>query len=190
MSGFRQAQMVEAEAMVRLRPWLREYAENGQYVVTSKGTLAPFIQEIIGDMAFNRRGDERLYSVELKAERKWTGNLFLETWSNKNLECRSSHAERGSNYGWLFKLRADLLFYYFLDTDRLYIFDFFRLKQWAFGRSGAAGRIYDFPEKGQGRYQQLNDTHGRIVPLDVLHREVGWKLVYPQQLALFPGEAA
>lgn len=183
MNAFAKGRLVEASAMEVLKPWLQEHASNGQLVVTDKGTLAPLLQSIAGDMAYNRQEDGRLYTVELKAEaeQRASGNLFLETWSNKNLECRDSHAERGSNPGWMVKQRADLLFYYFIDTDNLYILNFFNLKRWAFGCGCTKGRIYDFPEVAQSKYTQLNDTFGRLVPLHVLSREVGFKLFHPRR---------
>ena len=54
-----------------------------------------------------------------------------------------------------------------------------RLQHWAFGIDGRPGRIYDFPERPQRRYAQLNDAWGRIVPVDVLAREVGIKPAAP-----------
>ncbi len=80
-----------------------------------------------------------MWAVEIKIEQAWTGNLFLETWSKRNLEDKASHAELGSAPGWLLKTRADLLLYYFLDTDDLVTLPVFRLKQWAFG-SGEEGQ--------------------------------------------------
>ncbi len=111
-------------------------------------------------------------SLEIKVERHWTGNLFLETWSNLNLADRDSHYERGSTPGWLVTSRADLLLTYFLDTDDLVAVPLLRLKRWAFG-SGPQGGVYAWPEKPQGRYGQMNDTWRRSVPVEHLEREVG-----------------
>jgi hypothetical protein len=92
--------------------------------------------------------------------------------SNRNLEDKASHAKLGSALGWLLKTRADLLLYYFLDTDDLVTLPVFRLKQWAFG-SGDEGGIYRRPEKRQGRCAQSKDSWGRCVPVDLLEAEVG-----------------
>ena len=35
------------------------------------------------------------------------------------------------------------------------------------------GRIYDFPEKRQGVFDQKNDTWGRVIPLSAISDEVG-----------------
>jgi hypothetical protein len=182
MNGFAAACKVEAQAMSLLLPYLEERADDGRLVICNKGPLAKFLQETAGDVIINL--NERIYSVEIKAEEKHTGNFFLETWSNKNLNDRNSHAERGSNPGWLSKLRSDLLMYYFLDKDILYIVDMFSLQQWAFGGGGSPASIYKFNEVPQGKYSQANDTWGRIVPIRTIYEEVGLKWCYLRQLEL------
>jgi hypothetical protein len=193
--SFHTCTIIELKAFERLRPLLHETSD-GKFVVTSKGRLAPLLQGTIGDVLYNDRSG-RMWSVEIKAEKKnkW-GNFFLETWSNRNLEDADSHALRGSNVGWLAKLRADLLFYYFIECDSLYVINLLGLKRWAFGfgerpRQPSNGRIYAFPERLQEEYEQLNDTWGRCVPISVLMAEVRPtpKLLHPRQLNLWP-EAA
>lgn len=188
MSGFTLANKVEAAGMALLLPYLEETAD-GRVVVTNKGVLARYVQREIGDAILNDRAG-RMWSVEIKVERHHTGNLFLEVWSNKNLADPHSHAERGSTMGWLYHSRADLLFYYFLDTDDLYIIRLFELKRWAFGSDDKCGRIYAFRESRQKEYDQLNDTHGRIVPVSVIAEEIGLKHVKVRQLELWAREAA
>lgn len=189
MSGWTNARRIEAEGWTYLKPFFEENAS--QLLLTDKGRIARFLQETVGDLLMRAKTDGALYSVELKVERKASQNLFLESWSNRNLEDRQSHLDRGSNVGWFIKCRADLLFYYFLESDQLHIFDLFKLKRWAFKQR----RLYEFPEKEQRTYQQMNDTHGYCVPLEILKREVGFKLIRPRQLAfwkepVFGGEAA
>lgn len=184
MAGaFRSARMVEARSMALLGPFLEDL--DGRYVLTDKGYLAPHLQEVCGDLLYNDRSG-RVWGVECKAEEKFTGNLFLETWSNRNLEDRHSHGARGSNPGWLMKTSADLLFYHFLDRDKLYVLNLFALKRWAFrersanrseraGRlrsEGLVGRIYDFPAREQSKRNQMNDTWGRCVPIGLLESEL------------------
>jgi hypothetical protein len=190
-NGFQGARAIEAKGMAVLEPFLMEKSD-GRLVLLEKGPLARVLQESLGDGILQAGAGGRSWSVEIKVEQTDSPNLFLETWSNRNLESRESHIERGSTPGWMLKLRADLLLYYFLDSDRLYVFDLFRLQRWAFGHKASArdGQIYRFPEKLQGRWQQLNDTWGRCVPLTVLRDEVGYRLVNPRQLPLFPEEDA
>lgn len=203
MTGFAQARLVESRAMTVLEPFL--LARGDRYVLTDKGRLARFMQEQIGDLLMNDRNG-KLWSVEVKSEQRFTGNLFLETWSNRNLDDLFRHAEVGSNPGWLHKSRADILFYHFLDHDKLYVFNLFALKRWAFNepsqvRASSAedaagfkgpllGRIYDFREIRQSKYKQMNDTWGRIVPIKVLEKEVRPppKLLHPRQICMDFGE--
>jgi hypothetical protein len=170
MNAFARGREIEAAGNVILLPYLRERAD-GALVLTNKGTLAKWLQESVGDVLMNV--EERLFAVELKCEQAFTGNLFLEVWSNRNLERRESHAERGQNPGWMFKSRADLLLTYFLDVDRLYSVDLFVLKQWFFGHGDSMGAIHrpHFAPK-RTRSDQLNDTFGSCVPIELLCREL------------------
>lgn len=157
-----------------LLPFLESRAWRGQVIRVAKGPLARHFQRSFGDLLI-ATGPGDVASVEIKAVRRWTGNLFLEVWSNRNTDDRTSHVERGSTPGWLITCRADVLGFHFLDADMVLFLPLFRLQQWAFGTGDVPGRIYDFPERGQRRYVQRNDTWGRIVPVDVLAREVGMK---------------
>ena len=187
MNGFHSAKRIEAQGMAMLWPFLREQAHDGQLVVTNKGPLARHLQETIGDVILNTDA-ERFYTVEVKIEAKYTGNLFLELFSNRNLDERSSNAERGINVGWLFKLRAELLLYYFVETDDLYLIPLYRLQRWAFGSGDVPGKIWRYPQKRQSKYQQLNDTWGWIVPISDIDAAI-CKNVKARQLSLF-AEAA
>jgi hypothetical protein len=60
----------------------------------------------------------------------------------------------------------------FLDVDTVLFLPLFRLQQWAFGVGDCSARVFDFPERMQRRYAQRNDSWGRIVPVEVLAREV------------------
>ena len=191
MNAFSQASLIEARAMAVLLPYLKEQAFEGRVVLTSKGTLTRFLQECVGDAVLNT-DDATMWAVEIKAEQRHTGNLFLETWSNRNLDDAASHAERGCNPGWLTKIRADILLYYFLETDDLYSLPVFRLKRWAFGTSERpTANLYrwkngreEFREVGQNKYSQRNDTLGRLVPIDVMTKEVGLRHTKARQLSL------
>lgn len=175
MNSFEQTKQIEARSRMILQPFLREGAQDGALVFVDKGPLVKLLQETIGDAVMtDQKGNFR--SVELKAEEaNRHGNLFLETWSNRNLSDRNSHAYRGSNPGWMFKLRCDTLLYHFVDDDELYVMDFFKLKKWAFEQ----GNIYKFPERPQSRHAQLNDTWGRCVPIRVIEGGIGLKKFKP-----------
>ncbi len=178
MNSFDDTRRVEARSLAILVPYLLEWSD-GRLVLTSKGSLSRYLQETVGDLLMNQPSGH-LHSVEFKAEQENKyGNFFLETWSNRNLEDKNSHAMRGSNVGWLAKLKADWLFYHFLGSDELFIMDLFKLQRWAFGANGAAGSIYKYPEKPQSKYPQPNDTWGRCVPIEIIEDQVHFKRVRP-----------
>lgn len=182
MSAFDTCSRVEDQGVALLLPWLDEQAQQHRVVRIAKGALAKALQQIVGDFLMTTR-DGGMSGIELKVEQQGRDRLFLETWSNRNLETRERHAEIGSNVGWLYKSRADVLLYYFLSTDELYALSMFRLQQWAFGAGDVPPRLYAFPEVGQSKYRQMNDTRGRPVSIDLLRREVGLKKFSVRQLA-------
>lgn len=183
MSAFEKGKLVESRGMAILLPFLEEQSD-GRLILLDKGPLALSLQETLGDAIFSCR-QGRAWSVEIKIEEENKyGNLFLETWSNKNLEERGKYIARGNNPGWMMKVHSDLLLYYFIRSDDLIAADLFKLKRWAFGACGLPGNIYRFPEKVQNKYSQLNDTWGRVVPIDVLEREVGVRRISVKQLSL------
>lgn len=160
MNAFDKGRSIESLGMEILDPYLSRLC-NGRFVITAKGPLSKHLQETLGDVIANSRG--LCIAVEIKIEQRKTGNLFLETWSNKVFDEKQ-------NQGWMFKLIADRLWYYFLDTDELYILDFRKLKEWAFGGNG---QLYKYPEKEQSKYTQHNKTAGRLVPIADLGKELG-----------------
>lgn len=190
MNAFDQANLVEAKGMAILLPFLEENAE-GKVVITNKGRLAKYLQETAGDFITQIKGV--MWTIEAKFEQDYspgTKNLFLETWSNKNLDSLESHSERGCNPGWLVKTKADLLFYYILKHDDLYIIDLFRLKRWAFGFTDSNGNlvqpeIFKGKERKQRKYSQLNDTWGYAVSANYLLQKSWCKHVHVKQIPLF-----
>jgi len=184
VNAYAEASLVEHRGLAVLLPYLEERAYRGRLVSTAKGPLSRTLQKSFGDFFMNV-DTETVRSLEIKVERHWTGNLFLETWSNRNLDDREAHYEHGSTPGWLVTSRADLLLFYFLDTDDLITVPLLRLKRWAFD-SGPQGGIYGWPERPQRQYRQANDSWGRVVPVDHLEREVGAKRTQVMQLSLLP----
>lgn len=184
MNAFTHACLVEQHGMSRLLPYLETRAHRGQVIQVCKGPLARHFQRAFGDLLI-ATGPGAVASVEIKVQSRWTGRLFLETWSNRNLEDRASHVERGSTPGWLMTCRADVIGWHFVDADTVLFLPLFRLQQWAFGAGDQPGRLYDFPERCQRRYRQPNDSWGRIVPVEVLALEVGIKRASLRQGDLF-----
>lgn len=187
MNAFDAARTIEAESLGILRPFLEEYS-HGHYMISGKGPLARALQAQCGDILFNDRSD-RLRSVELKAERRHTGNLFLEIWSNRNFAQRDKFLEHGAKIGWLFSNRADTLFYHFLDNGVLYILDMWQLQRWAFGHGDNRANIWSYAQRPQSKYGQMNETVGCLVPLSDLKAAGFVKVFHPKQAELWP-EAA
>jgi hypothetical protein len=157
-NAFKTACEVETEAMAILIPFIEQ--KSIRYVLTNKGNVSKELQKTCGDALINS-DDGTIWAIEIKAERRnKTGNFYLETWSNR----------KWYTVGWMFNLNTDILLYFFLEDMLLYSIKFRDLRHWAFVK----GRIYDFQEKPQTKYSQLNDTWGRCVPIGVIGDEVGF----------------
>jgi hypothetical protein len=96
--------------------------------------------------------------IEAKNETKWTGNLFIETWSNKP-----------KRRGWLFNLtHCDMLFYFFGDKrNRVHILDMQKLRR-TFIDGEDINKVAVISSKSYGEIQQKkhhqkNDTWGLLV---------------------------
>lgn len=151
-TAFQQASKIEDIARAEIMPWLLLKCDNVEE--TPPGL---FLQRLAGDYVVTIAAKK--YGLELKAEQKFTSNLFLEVWSNLP----------ELNPGWMVTSRADWLAYFFVDNGHLYIINMRALQAWAFGGGdGKPGQIYRFPEKCQSAYNQLNYTVGRIVPISEL----------------------
>lgn len=143
---------LERIAMERVGQYAIKFADDGK-VYWHEGKE---LQKELGDMSFAYQG--KTYCVELKAEQKFTGNLFLETWSNRSRW----------TIGWMYTTKADKLWYYFIDNDELYYANVETLRDWCFGSGDGAGQIYKHRELKQSKYAQKNDSWGRIVPIETL----------------------
>lgn len=184
MNAYDNANSVSARGLAVLVPYLEEVSD-GRLVMSDRGKLAKWLQESAGDAVVQHR-DGRMLWVEIKTEERHTGRLFLEEWSNRNLNHRGNHADLGSNPGWLCKLRSDIMLYYFLDADILYSIDLYSLQRWAYGYRTPDGKDvrgnlhrwcearsdYEFRQVTQAKRAQANDTVGVLVEVDVLCAEL------------------
>lgn len=181
-NAFDQACETEKHSLKIILPWLEIHSNS--FVMTSKGRLSKELQKKYGDV-FIQHKQGAIFTVEIKSENKWTGNLFLETFSN------------GSTYnpGWMYTLNADLLFYHFMDCNLLYIIKLDILKAWFFFGNGRkivtdlnnnlvvqdaqyVPGYQRFPQKRQNKYNQKNDTWGVCVPIEIISQEVcGIKII-------------
>ena len=146
MSSFEDACAIESLGMQDLTPFFNGLGE-------WKALSVPFGPD--GELWVGGRS----YHVEVKVERVWTGNLYLETWSDYLVRP-----------GWLVTLEADALAYYFLDRKQVYTASMRKLRNWA------RVNLSDYREVDQKAYEQANRTRGVIVPIEVLQDEVGLKV--------------
>lgn len=170
MSAFDLSRAVESAANSVLIPYLRGKAHRNQIVVFGAGRMAKEMQKT-ADLVF-QKDENNFYCLEIKAEQSnKSGNLFLETWSNKSR----------LNPGWLVKSRADYLLYYFVDSDEFYRVSLPALQRWAFAcDENNRENISRYPIKKQSKYDQLNDTWGACVPLSEIGRHIGFRLSHPK----------
>lgn len=171
MNAFEQASQVERSGIDLLYPWLKYTHGNNIVFCDSKQ-----MQDEYGDFVLQR--GRAIEGIELKVERKHTGNLFLETWSNRHMQ----------NRGWLFKSKSETLYYVFLDVPVIYGLNLQALSQWAQSQEFAT-----YKEIQQKAYSQMNDTWGKVVKIEKLKQLADLRLrafFYPQDKNKFLAEYA
>lgn len=147
-NAFVKASKIEQLGELDVLPYMERVWADHTYYPTRHHAL---IQKVCGDFLVRWLGDAVYIELKVEEENKH-GNLFVEMWSNKS---------RGTQ-GWFHTCQADRMWYYFLNSRELYMFKMQDLKDWA------RRNIEKYPEKPQGKYEQLNDTWGRCVPIPVL----------------------
>lgn len=129
-----------------------ELENYGKKIFLKYFSTAADVREITDKDEQRECGDWEIDGIyhETKIENRYTGNLFLETYSNKSKNIP----------GWMFKeQKAVFLWYAFIDKETCYIFDFNNLKKWF------KENHQNYREISQGKYIQHNNTYGRIVPI-------------------------
>lgn len=133
---------------------------------TRKQGLVRDLQKAVGD-AMLLKGDKIHRTVDFKCERKASHNLFVETYSNLDLEGRLAP-------GWLHHLQTDEIWYFFADTGDLHRICLPSFRAWLGEvveppRGGPKiVRLMGFREVLQQSHAQPNRTVGRLVPLAAL----------------------
>jgi len=148
MDAFQDARTVDERGRAILKPYALHLGADVEEVEDGKSKT----QECYGDWRVSF-GSSEVFYYEVKTEEKTTGNLFLEEWSNL-----------GYNQGWFCKSRGDVLWYYFLDLDNLWVCPIADLQVWAFTNSN----IKSYPSKPQRKRDQNNESWGWCVPTDAL----------------------
>lgn len=155
---------VEVSSWPSLASWLELQSDCGQFAMLpqGKGVLAD-LQALVGDGLFVERGMP--VRCEFKVEERWTGNVFLETWSNRSR----------FKLGWLYLCQSDLLVFYFKDQAKLYACRTLDLKRWVFGVDEPGNR-HRLREAKQRKTEQRNDTWGLLCPIRMLTDPDGIKI--------------
>lgn len=163
MSGQQVEEQGAAWALELFAPWVKP----GTTILdTRRCRQRALAQRTFGDYIFTMTNDEIL-GWEVKAERKHTGNLFLETWSN--LTRVAGHRRDG----WLLTLQADVYVNIFLDVEVAYAMRLADLRRWAIEEGNVysgkyAERLVDMSASGA----QKNKTLGFVVPISHLAEAV------------------
>jgi len=116
-----------------------------------------YYQYNFGDYKLIFKNGQIVY-VEVKTELRYTGNIFIETFSDKNRNVPGwIHPSRLKNCGYIL--------FFFLDVMLFYIFNLNQLKFWCYGPSlyGNNYRFEDYREVEQKKYIQKNLTCGRLI---------------------------
>lgn len=159
MTAYQDSLKTEADGQGVLHDWLRHCC-NATVVINAPAHFGRELQQF-GDMVVQWDGhkEKPIKYIELKIENKYTGNLFVETWSNKARKTP----------GWIINTKAEHLFYYFISNDTLISLDMMELKDFIY-QVDSSGKVnaYKYREVKQGKCQQMNDTWGLLVPIDDL----------------------
>lgn len=135
---------------------------------TRKQGLVRDLQKAIGD-AILLKGNRIHRTVDFKCERRSSRNIFVETYSNLDLEGHLAP-------GWLHHLQTDEIWYLFADTGALHRICLPSLRAWLGEVVPVHGdpsgrrqvRLMGFREVLQQTHAQPNRTVGRLIPLATL----------------------
>ncbi len=141
MGNYGECRTVEVKGMEALLPYAREKCGGDVWWV-------PLTHQYRGDLLL----PSDLW-IECKTEERHTGNLFLETWSNRPFK-----------EGWIKTSKADRLWYYFLSSECMYHCDMRVIQQWWRDKGGKDG-------VEQKANEQRNSTWGFIAKILELKKD-------------------
>ncbi len=141
MNSFDKASTISARSLGQLLPTLEVRGMKLQpYEATRSGYKGRYRVTSTG-VALN---------LEVKAEAHETGNVFIETWSNR---------EAGRVGGCTTSRSATCCCTTVLDSGNAYVMQFHKLRNLD---------LSAWPEVKQSRYDQSNESWGRLLPVDLL----------------------
>ena len=148
----------EREGIRLALPYLQRMCKPGaEPLDTNRAKNSELLQRTIGDYLVPCV-DGKLESYDVKTEREYTGNLFVETWSNRA-------AGVWEKLGWIYTLRSDYLMAIYLDVKAAFVIPYGPLYEWCI----TSGNLYvgNYRERLVHRSangQQRNQTIGYPVP--------------------------
>lgn len=166
MGNIRRDIEVERQGIALVRPLLMRWVRPGADLIdTNNARQSEVWQRTIGDFVMPMR-DGSFSGVEVKTERRYTANFFVETWSNR--------AFGRSRVGWPYTLSADALVMVYLDVRAAFVLPMPRLYAWLFD----FGNLYrhqhrERPVHRSADGEQSNNTCGVPVPFSELLKPVG-----------------
>lgn len=157
--SFRKDLSTAEQAMRMVTPLLESWKVPGTTLLdTNDAHQAELWQRTLGDVLMTTRWDGKHKGVEVKGEKTYTGNLFIETWSNREFGRQ--------RIGWAFTTQCDSLVMVYLDVRAAFVMRMQKLYTWCF----EDGNLYRLmPEKERVVHQskegrQRNVTCGVPVP--------------------------
>lgn len=173
---------VSREAVAFVLPLLQQWCRPGTTPIPLEGfRAAEYCQAVVGDYlvpVVQPNGFGRpLISVEVKGERAYTDNIWVELVSNID-------AARGHTPSWMSRLRAELLAVAYLDVRAVAVLNFEKFQAWWKEnelRWRAGVRI-----PGRSRTcEQKNLTVGVPVPFSAFGEAVGLAFYRPDETGRF-----
>lgn len=146
VNSFKVCRQTELKGLAQLIPFANYYKVQ---LIPTEGQL--YFQKSLGDAIRIKHGQYK--TVEYKIEEKWTGNLYVEEWSNKSKDEKLYP----STPGWLNTCNSDYIWYYFCDKRMLYTTKPSRLRKLI--------EENDFKMLKQKKHKQKNESWGYIVPV-------------------------
>ncbi len=148
VNSFDRGRHIEKKGAAMIAPLLRQWAGDGR--LFNNMDAPPEQQRRDGDFLIVRGGRRIKIEFKTELENKYQ-NFFFETFSN---------LKRGfERKGWIYTCKADGLLYLFQKTRELYAIEWPRCQPWLLDN------ILEFKERNQSKYNQMNVTVGRPVPI-------------------------
>jgi hypothetical protein len=157
MGSFEKAKKLEEQHTPSVLSYLREDLGLAPTPLISNDRTKLFTLQRLGDFIAFSPDENQQHTFEWKIERQFTGNLFMELWSNR----------KAGRPGWMVTSEADWLIYAFAIQGMAWVYDWKQMKEWLWHPTYAVD-TGEFPLRSQGKYDQHNDTWGYLVKMDLL----------------------